>query len=202
MVGGLNADRAAVLEALKPREGFLKIPTLFCKNPAGFMPAGDDFFVSAGEIDGETVWGNLAEGVISTGLESLLLRRILVLKQPDSCLLHRSPCAKTTPSENGVSLFAALLLSCAFCPLWDNHCAEGWQSGRMRRTRNPVYGYTVSRVRIPPLPPYSSPILFQAVSDFYFAPIKSRDFWGIQSQGISAGLKFLCGVFGGLVKLP
>lgn len=31
--------------------------------------------------------------------------------------------------------------------------AEGWQSGRMRRTRNPVYGYTVSRVRIPPLPP-------------------------------------------------
>ena len=30
---------------------------------------------------------------------------------------------------------------------------EGWQSGRMRRTRNPVYGYTVSRVRIPPLPP-------------------------------------------------
>ena len=153
MVGGLNADRAAVLEALKLREGFLKIPTLFCKNPAGFMPAGDDFFVSAGEIDGETVWGNLAEGVISTGLESLLLRRILVLKQPDSCLLHRSPCAKTTPSENGVSLFAALLLSCALCPLWDNHCAEGWQSGRMRRTRNPVYGYTVSRVRIPPLPP-------------------------------------------------
>ena len=129
-------------------------------------------------------------------------RRILVLKQPDSCLLHRSPCAKTTPSENGVSLFAALLLSCALCPLWDNHCAEGWQSGRMRRTRNPVYGYTVSRVRIPPLPPYSSPILFQAVSDFYFAPIKSRDFWGIQSQGISASLKFLCGVFGGLVKLP
>ena len=119
------------------------------------MLAGDDFFVSAGEIDGETVWGNLAEGVISTGLESLLLRRILVLKQPDSCLLHRSPCAKTTPSENGVSLFAALLLSCAFCPLWDNHCAEGWQSGRMRRTRNPVYGYTVSRVRIPPLPPFN-----------------------------------------------
>ena len=38
------------------------------------MPAGDDFFVSAGEIDGETLWGNLAEGVISTGLESLLLR--------------------------------------------------------------------------------------------------------------------------------
>ena len=138
---------------VKPREGFLKIPTLFCKNPAGFMPAGDDFFVSAGEIDGETLWGNLAEGVISTGLESRLLRRILVLKQPDSCLLHRSPCAKTTPSENGVSLFAALLLSCALCPLWDNHCAEGWQSGRMRRTRNPVYGYTVSRVRIPPLPP-------------------------------------------------
>lgn len=38
------------------------------------MPAGDDFFVSAGEIDGETLWGNLAEGVISTGLESRLLR--------------------------------------------------------------------------------------------------------------------------------
>ena len=30
---------------------------------------------------------------------------------------------------------------------------EGWQSGRMRRTRNPVYGYTVSWVQIPPLPP-------------------------------------------------
>jgi hypothetical protein len=30
---------------------------------------------------------------------------------------------------------------------------ERWQSGRMRRTRNPVYGYTVSRVRIPPSPP-------------------------------------------------
>ena len=30
---------------------------------------------------------------------------------------------------------------------------EGWQSGRMRRTRNPVYGYTVSWVQIPLLPP-------------------------------------------------
>lgn len=58
MVGGLNADRAAVLEALKPREGFLKIPTLFCKNPAGFMPAGDDFLYplgkSTGKLCGET----------------------------------------------------------------------------------------------------------------------------------------------------
>ncbi len=27
----------------------------------------------------------------------------------------------------------------------------------MRRTRNPVYGYTVSRVRIPPFPPRSTP---------------------------------------------
>ena|GEM_PF-3478023 len=144
----------------KPSPSFLQTPGGFSENtypilqkPRGLYACGGRFFVSAGEIDGETLWGNLAEGVISTGLESLLLRRILVLKQPDSCLLHRSPCAKTTPSENGVSLFAALLLSCALCPLWDNHCAEGWQSGRMRRTRNPVYGYTVSRVRIPPLPP-------------------------------------------------
>src|SRR5690625_2281369 len=30
---------------------------------------------------------------------------------------------------------------------------ERWQSGRMRRTRNPVYGSPVSRVRIPPSPP-------------------------------------------------
>lgn len=30
---------------------------------------------------------------------------------------------------------------------------EGWQSGRMRRIRNPVYGFTVPWVRIPPLPP-------------------------------------------------
>ncbi len=30
---------------------------------------------------------------------------------------------------------------------------ERWQSGRMRRTRNPVYGYTVPWVRIPPFPP-------------------------------------------------
>lgn len=53
MVGGLNADRAAVREALKPREGFLKIPTLFCKNPAGFMPAGDDFLYPLGESTGK-----------------------------------------------------------------------------------------------------------------------------------------------------
>ena len=33
------------------------------------------------------------------------------------------------------------------------HCAERWQSGRMRRTRNPVYGSFVSRVRIPLSPP-------------------------------------------------
>ena len=30
---------------------------------------------------------------------------------------------------------------------------ERWQSGRMRRTRNPVYCYAVTRVRIPPSPP-------------------------------------------------
>ena len=30
---------------------------------------------------------------------------------------------------------------------------ERWQSGRMRWTRNPVYGSTVSRVRIPLFPP-------------------------------------------------
>jgi hypothetical protein len=30
---------------------------------------------------------------------------------------------------------------------------ERWQSGRMRRIRNPVYGYAVTWVRIPPSPP-------------------------------------------------
>ena len=30
---------------------------------------------------------------------------------------------------------------------------ERWQSGRMRRTRNPVHGYAVTWVRIPPSPP-------------------------------------------------
>ena len=30
---------------------------------------------------------------------------------------------------------------------------ERWQSGRMRRIRNPVYGHTVTWVRIPPSPP-------------------------------------------------
>ena len=34
---------------------------------------------------------------------------------------------------------------------------ERWQSGRMRRTRNPVYGYTVPWVRIPPAPPGPRP---------------------------------------------
>ena len=33
------------------------------------------------------------------------------------------------------------------------HSAERWQSGRMRRTRNPVYGFAVTWVRIPPFPP-------------------------------------------------
>ena len=37
------------------------------------------------------------------------------------------------------------------------HCAERWQSGRMRRTRNPVYGSFVSRVRIPLSPPFFLP---------------------------------------------
>jgi hypothetical protein len=32
--------------------------------------------------------------------------------------------------------------------------SERWQSGRMRRIRNPVYGSTVPWVRIPPSPPY------------------------------------------------
>ena len=42
------------------------------------------------------------------------------------------------------------------------HCAERWQSGRMRRTRNPVYGYTVSWVQIPPLPPLMhKPLIFK-----------------------------------------
>ena len=31
---------------------------------------------------------------------------------------------------------------------------ERWQSGRMRQTRNLVYGFTVTWVRIPPSPPY------------------------------------------------
>ena len=72
----------------------------------------------------------------------------------------------------------------------------------MRRTRNPVYGYTVSRVRIPLLPPQTSPILSHAVSDFLFFIRKSRLPCLNRSHAISAGLKFLCGVFGGLVKLP
>jgi hypothetical protein len=40
-----------------------------------------------------------------------------------------------------------LLLYCAAS------IVERWQSGRMRRIRNPVYGYTVPWVRIPPSPP-------------------------------------------------
>ena len=35
---------------------------------------------------------------------------------------------------------------------------ERWQSGRMRWTRNPVYGSPVSRVRIPPFPPENKEI--------------------------------------------
>ena len=40
--------------------------------------------------------------------------------------------------------------------------AERWQSGRMRRTRNPVYGSFVSRVRIPLSPP-----LFYCLKDYF-----------------------------------
>src|SRR5689334_16856377 len=41
---------------------------------------------------------------------------------------------------------------------WGRHAPrclilERWQSGRMRRIRNPVYGFTVPWVRIPPSPP-------------------------------------------------
>ena len=52
---------------------------------------------------------------------------------------------------------------------------EGWQSGRMRRTRNPVYGYTVSWVQIPPLPPQPLDLWgFQAIrANFvpFFVPL-------------------------------
>src|SRR6185437_4119051 len=39
------------------------------------------------------------------------------------------------------------------CRETERYILERWQSGRMRRIRNPVYGYAVTWVRIPPSPP-------------------------------------------------
>ncbi len=47
--------------------------------------------------------------------------------------------------------------------------AERWQSGRMRRTRNPVWGFASSRVRIPPFPPLfkRKPLIFKGFFLFW-----------------------------------
>ena len=49
-----------------------------------------------------------------------------------------------------------------------NLFAERWQRGRMRRTRNPVYGSSVSRVRIPLSPPNIVPCRLKRHGIFVF----------------------------------
>src|SRR5690348_5916048 len=50
----------------------------------------------------------------------------------------------------------AVVVSNPVCPYHSRPHLERWQSGRMRRIRNPVYGFAVTWVRIPPSPPLGS----------------------------------------------
>lgn len=77
------------------------------------------------------------------------------------------PCAPTPISNPSLFLVR-------FVPCRCKTTSEGWQSGRMRRTRNPVYGYTVSWVQIPPLPPDACPGLSIGVRDFLSLPIQNQ----------------------------
>ena len=84
----------------------------------------------------------------------------LVSKGPD-CRTDRSRCrGRCGPTWAGWKRCglegdrAALVPALEFeASLGQDAQRERWQSGRMRRTRNPVYGFPVSRVRIPLSPP-------------------------------------------------
>ena len=74
-----------------------------------------------------------------------------------STIISKRP---TRKKFRGTTQNKKFLLICAVS--FETRPLEGWQSGRMRRTRNPVYGYTVSWVQIPPLPPLMhKPLIFK-----------------------------------------